>query len=173
VRPELFSKKGPQQQPQQQQQQQPQQQPQQPQTLAHKLQQQQQANGIGSAAGMNAGMNGVASGAKAAGGASGVLHKAPKSLVHALFGLDVLQAIAPGDGSSSKKAAASSAAAGAASGAKDPAGALVEAQQFMQFFHLVPAQVGLCGSVWTGLWCFASTAGSVGRATASCGVVQF
>ena len=165
VRPELFSKKGPQQQPQQQQQQ-PQQQAQ---TLAHKLQQQQQANGAGSAAGMN----GVASGAKAAGGASGVLHKAPKSLVHALFGLDVLQAIAPGDGSSSKKAAASSAAAGAASGAKDPAGALVEAQQFMQFFHLVPAQVGLCGSVWTGLWCFASTAGSVGRATASCGVVQF
>jgi hypothetical protein len=156
VRPELFSKKGPQQQPQQQQQQ-PQLQAQQPQTLAHKLQQQQQANGVGSAAGMN----GVAGGAKTAGGASGVLHKAPKSLVHALFGLDVLQAIAPGDGSSSKKAVASSAAAGAASGTKDAGGVLVEAQQFMQFFHLVPAQVGLCESLWAGLWCFASTAGSV------------
>jgi hypothetical protein len=96
-------------------------------------------------------MNGVTAGAKAAGGAAGgaggVLHKPPKSLVHTLFGLDVLQARPPADSSSSKKAAAGGGApaAAAAASAAGPGAAgkdgLLEAQQFMQFFHLVPAQV--------------------------------
>jgi hypothetical protein len=134
VRPELFVSKKTQQQAQQQ----PQgQQPQQL-TLATMLQQQQQSNGLGGAAAMN----GVAGGSKAAGSAGGVLHKAPRSLVHTLFGLDVLQASTPADNSSKKAAGSSGAATAAAgSGAKDAAGGLVEAQQFMQFFHLVPAQV--------------------------------
>jgi hypothetical protein len=94
-------------------------------------------------------MNGVAAaGAKAAGAAGGVgvLHKPPKSLVHTLFGLDVLQARPPADSSSKKAgpaagapaAAAAAAAAGSGGAGKD---GLLEAQQFMQFFHLVPAQV--------------------------------
>jgi hypothetical protein len=155
VRPELFASKRATQQQQaaQQQQQQPQAQ-QQPQTLAHKLQQQaQQSNGLGGAV-----MNGVGgpAGSKAGGSSSsGVPHKPPRSLVHTLFGLDVLQAHVPSDSSSSsgggKKAGGSSGAAGAAAAAAAAAGGsgvrdgvgLIEAQQFMRFFHLVPAQVGV------------------------------
>jgi hypothetical protein len=143
VRPELFAARkagaaatpaAAQQQQQQQQQQQPsQQQQQQPVTLAHILSMQ---NGVGS----NPAVNGTAKTGSAAGGAAGMLQKQPLSMVHRLFGLDVVQAdaaAAAGKAAGASKKAGSAAAAGGA----DAGQALVEAMQFMKFCHLMPAQV--------------------------------
>jgi hypothetical protein len=117
------------------QQQQPSQQQQQPVTLAHILSMQ---HGVGS--------NGPAvNGTAKAGGAAGtavMLQKQPLSMVHRLFGLDVVQAdaaAAAGKAAGASKKAGSAAA--AAAGGAESGAALVEAMQFMKFCHLMPAQV--------------------------------
>jgi hypothetical protein len=148
VRPELFAarKAGAAAAAQQQQQQVPgQQQQQQPVTLAHILSMQ---NGVSS--------NGPSvNGTPKAAGAAGMVQKQPLSMVHRLFGLDVVQADAAaaagkpqGPGKKAGSAAAAAAGAGAAGagaaaagGVKDAGQVLVEAMQFMKFCHLMPAQV--------------------------------
>lgn len=125
---------------QQAQQQQPPQQP----TLAHILQN--GAAGNGSAV-MN-GTPGSKGGHSSPGAVLGVSVKQPTSLVHWLFGLDVLQAHAADAGvKSSRGAGAAKVSASAAGGVvvrdSGAAGGQVEALQFMKFFHLMPAQVSM------------------------------
>ncbi|WIA33520.1 hypothetical protein OEZ86_006645 [Tetradesmus obliquus] len=149
VRPELFAaRKAPgapaaaqqqQQAPSQQQQQQ------QPVTLAHILSMQNGVSSNGPA--VNGGPKAASAAAAAAG--SSILQKQPLSMVHRLFGLDVVQADAAAAAAAAaakqKKAgsgAAATAAAAAGGGAKDAGSSqgLVEAMQFMKFCHLMPAQ---------------------------------
>jgi hypothetical protein len=133
VRPELFAARkacaaatpAP-----SQQQQQPSQQ-QQPVTLAHILSMQ---NGVGS---NGPTLNGTAK----AGSAAGMLQKQPLSIVHRLFGLDVVQADAAAAAGKAAGASKKPGSAAAAGGGVDAGQALVEAMQFMKFCHLMPAQV--------------------------------
>jgi hypothetical protein len=145
VRPELFAARkagaaatptAAQQQQQQPSQQQQQQQQQQPVTLAHILSMQ---NGVGS---NGPTVNGTAKAGSAA-GAAGMLQKQPLSMVHRLFGLDVVQADAAAAAGKAQGVSrkAGNAAAAAAAGVKEASQGLIEAMQFMKFCHLMPAQV--------------------------------
>lgn len=123
--------------------------PQQPLTLAHML----QMNGV--AGNGQPQMNGIG-GHKGGSGSSadlGVNVKPPTSLVHALFGLDVLQAHAAdaGVGSRSGGGVKKAVSGGGGAGGKDGS-SQVEAMQFMKFFHLMPAQVS-CASLGGVLLC--------------------